>query len=340
MEKKSIRLGSTLTFDIKKERDMILLAEKLNETHRMGEFMSNLFRIAIDNPEIITGNGRDARYGREMAILAKKGITPYRDEFFKLIESTLKETNRKVDRINDMCNNMYALAEVGKTVGLQEKSVNLMRANFLVEKIISELCSILDINEKDIKEVDINDREKKSKDMLEYIITCYDGVIKEIKEDVKSNNSNEDVSSYVETIKMLRAENDRLTRELNDNKVKDENIEDTNVKLREALSENQRLKEENNNISVRAQEENEELRKEIRKLKNEKANLECDIDELRIKLKRASVNNGTTEDEVDDTSSERHVEKETKSVLDNTEEIVDFGEDANSISALESMLGL
>lgn len=355
MEKTSIRLGSTLTFDSKKEMDMVMLAEKLNETHRMGEFMSALFRLAVDNPELISGQGKDVRYGRTMANLAKRGITVQREEFFNLVNKSLESISERVDKIYSMSKTMYALAQFGKTIGLQEKSVNVMRANFIIEKNLEELCKLLDIDKGEFKKADVSLLEKESKDMLEYTINCYDGVIEELKEERKQceteAGSKDNVRELEETLKKVKEERDELFNKYSELKEKtDKHSEEynrENEEIGKLKRENEALSKQNIELQERytkvKEEKNSlesELEEEIRKLKKDKINLECDVDELKLKLKRASIDSEDTLIAKEETKvKEEDKASKHENTLDN-DEVIDFGTDESSMSALEKMLGI
>ena len=56
----NIRLGSMFSLDEEQEKDIIGAIEALNASHQTGKFLSNLLRIALDNPEIL--DVKDGKY--------------------------------------------------------------------------------------------------------------------------------------------------------------------------------------------------------------------------------------------------------------------------------------
>ena len=170
------KLGATLCYDKEKEKDIIQQLESLKSRHKLGDFISNLIRIAFENPVEL----------RQLGLkIENYGLTDNRREFFKGVEQKVKAMCKKVDDIYDIAVKMYALALMGKKLGLEDKSKNLLQAQFILQKQINELCTILGLGA--LHNFESNKVENVAKDVeetLEFIINSYDGIISEIKQSV------------------------------------------------------------------------------------------------------------------------------------------------------------
>lgn len=201
MATKSIRLGSVLTFDTDKEQDLITAANKLNQTHRMGEFMSHIFRLAMDNPELIKTESGELKYGRLMDAMSRVGMSPERYKFFKGINEELKLVKDRVDSVYNMAFDMYSLARLGKRLGLEGKAANLLSASFIVEKQSRELSDILGTPLDVFDSNKILEVSNKSDKVLEYILETYESLLGELSSDNSSKDANkEEIEEYVRKI--------------------------------------------------------------------------------------------------------------------------------------------
>ena len=185
---KNIRLASMLSFDDKQEADIINLVESLNASHRMGEFMSNLVRLAFDNPEIIekTPNGQIA-FGNLIRVMTNYGRTPDRKVFVDAQNKQLLEMQEKVDAIYNMCLQMYTMAEAGKILGFESKVENMVLAEFMLEQQLTKLKQSLGVDcaNKAFASNKINNVKENAADNLAYIVSCYEPIINALKQELK-----------------------------------------------------------------------------------------------------------------------------------------------------------
>ncbi|MBO5389284.1 MAG: hypothetical protein J6A59_14370 [Lachnospiraceae bacterium] len=179
----NIRLGSMLSFDEEQERDIISAIEALNASHQTGKFLSNLIRIALENPEIL--DVKDGKYEKGVIIkqMDSLGMTYGRYQFINSITKEVDTMKKKVDDIYNMVLKVYMLSQMGKHLGLEQKSDNLLSATFILEKQVKELQDTLGIaltssafiaNKKD-------DAKKRADDALEYILDTYSDIVSELK---------------------------------------------------------------------------------------------------------------------------------------------------------------
>lgn len=170
----TLKLGATISFNKENERDIIAQLESLKRRHKLGEFISNTIRVALEHPELLEEQGTS---------LEKFGLTDNRQQFFEAITKEVNQLKVKVDKIYKIATEIYTLTQFNKKIGLEERSKNLLCAQFILQKQTRELCSILGISQisntyASEKLFDIN---KNVDETLEFIINYYDGIVREIK---------------------------------------------------------------------------------------------------------------------------------------------------------------
>jgi hypothetical protein len=168
---------ATLSYDQEKEKDIADKLESLSSRHKLGDFLSNLVRITFENPNEL------AKLGLR---IDNYGLSDDRRQFFDDVTKQVNEMNQKVDKIYDMAVKTYSLAQFGKKMGLEQKSINLLQTQFVIQKQISELCSILGVSNLG-HTFESNKMYNVAKDVdetLEFIINYYDGIVKEIQDNI------------------------------------------------------------------------------------------------------------------------------------------------------------
>lgn len=183
MGTKNIRLGSMLSFNEEQEQDIIKMIEQLNSCHKTGQFLSNLIRIAVDNPEIIDRCNGKYEYGTAIKQVESLGISQNRKQFMLGVTKEVEALKKKVDEIYLMTMKMYMLAQMGKHIGLKEKSDNLLCADFILEKQVKELQTLLGVTFSDSVFIanKSNTAHQIADESLEYIINTYSGIVDELK---------------------------------------------------------------------------------------------------------------------------------------------------------------
>lgn len=179
----NIRLGSQLSFDEQQEADIIKAIETMNASHKSGQFISNLIRIAFDCPEIMDNNSGKYEKGAILKAMENSGLSYNRQAFMYQITKEVDAMKKKVDEMYSIILKTYMLGQMGKHLGLEEKADNELMAQFVIEKQLKELQDALGIsltssvfasNRK-------QDIEKIADDALEYIIESYSGIVNELK---------------------------------------------------------------------------------------------------------------------------------------------------------------
>lgn len=184
MGTRSIRFGSQLTFDEDKEKDIIDTIDSLNSSHKMGQFMSNLIRLAFDNPEILRVGANGLEKQAMLQQVESSGMSVNRQRFMSGVASEISDMKKKVDEVYNMVFKLYTLALMDKHLEIEKKSDNSLRATFVLERQLRQLQSSLGVNISDaVYESDkINDVHARAEDCLEYIIEAYDGILDEMKQ--------------------------------------------------------------------------------------------------------------------------------------------------------------
>lgn len=179
----NIRLGSQLSFDEQQEADIIKAIETMNASHKSGQFISNLIRIAFDCPEIMDNNSGKYEKGAILKAMENSGLSYNRQAFMYQITKEVDAMKKKVDEMYSIILKTHMLGQMGKHLGLEEKADNELMAQFVIEKQLKELQDALGISLTSSvfasnKKQDI---EKIADDALEYIIESYSGIVNELK---------------------------------------------------------------------------------------------------------------------------------------------------------------
>lgn len=184
MGTRSIRFGSQLTFDEDKEKDIIDTIDTLNSSHKMGQFMSNLIRLAFDNPEILRVGADGLEKQAMLQQVESSGMSVSRQRFMFGVTSEISDMKKKVDDVYNMVFKLYTLALMNKHLEIENKSDNSLRATFVLERQLRQLQDSLGVNISDaVYESDkVADVHVRAEDCLEYIIETYDGIIDEMKQ--------------------------------------------------------------------------------------------------------------------------------------------------------------
>lgn len=174
------RLGCELEFDGDKERDLINAIDTLAGRKDLGHLVSHLLRLAFESPEVY-GNGQEVR--QLIDKMSGYGMSPTRFKYFEQVSKDIEAMKCKIDAIYDMAYKVYMLAEMNKQLGLSEKSTNLLSSSFILERQISSLCMALGVDNLNHTFVSnkLEDTKKRADSVLEYILTCYEGIMGEYK---------------------------------------------------------------------------------------------------------------------------------------------------------------
>lgn len=182
MSVKQIRLNSVISLEEEQEKDIIELVERLNASHKMGEFITVLLRVASDCPDIL--EKRKGRYesGEVTRAIYKQGMSSARAELVREYVNMIVEMRNKVDYIYDETLKLGATIEAGNRLGVSGKLENLVLANFVLRKQIEDLQKKLGFGGYGQFKVDVvGDYLKKVDDIMEYIITTYASEFSELK---------------------------------------------------------------------------------------------------------------------------------------------------------------
>lgn len=183
-----VKLGATIAFDLEHERDIVALLDDLRQSHKLGEYISHTIRYAVEHQE---------DFEKETKVYARLGVSNRRKEFFDKAEQSLRIIAERVNEIYRVTNNLKALAQFNKKLGLLERVDSAYMAQFVVQKQINDLCRILGVNSLESKFASnkLHDINNDIDSVIEFIITYYDGIVSEIRESVEEAKSRERVSA-------------------------------------------------------------------------------------------------------------------------------------------------
>ncbi len=182
MGTKSYRV--TISFDTDKEYDIISWLNKLGETRKIGEVLTNLIRVCF------TDNSKLLKNINTTSLLAE------RNSFFNELRGKIAEQDSKIDGIYSMCEDMYCLARMNKVLNLEDKTDELMISQFTLQHLESKLKYSLGENGLHVYMSDKIPNEKEKADKIcEYIASAYETMLMEVK-----TSLTREVPVYVEKI--------------------------------------------------------------------------------------------------------------------------------------------
>ena len=235
MSRRTIRLGSTLSFDEEKEKDIIDAIETLSRSHKLGELVSHIIRVAFDNPEDLASREKLNKAFEEVSRL---GMSRNRFEFFQQVSRTIEEMKAKVDTMYDMNLKLLTLAQFGKRLGIEERTDSMLAAQFVLQKQIDVIANTLGITHPNHTYYSnkIQETHEKADDILVYILESYDNIINELKESLVGG---------VNTVTDVSEESNKTDREMEDRSVGiQEDEEDNQTEVSGTTSEEPEEKEE------------------------------------------------------------------------------------------------
>ena len=177
-----VRLGSFLSFDEDKEKDLISFVENLNATHSMGKFISSLIRLAVDNPELIQQCKNGANKDAVLKQIGDYELSRKRYDFFRDIKLRIEGISGKVNSLYNMAVKNLVLATIGKRFAMEEKSKAVLATQFIIEKQLKDLSNSIGepLNIGVLESDKLEKLDKKVEDLVEFIINSYDGLLKEV----------------------------------------------------------------------------------------------------------------------------------------------------------------
>lgn len=186
MSIKNIRLASTLTFDEQQEADIINIIEAFSASHKMGAFLSCLLRVAFENPEVVVC--KDGKYepGVLVETIERLGKSPTRHNYMNEINKKVLDMQVKVDKMYEMCLRIYTMVEMGKRLGIEKKAENAMLAQFTIEQQLGQLKKTLGVDCQTLPFASnkLEGADKRANEILDYIISCYEPIINELKKEI------------------------------------------------------------------------------------------------------------------------------------------------------------
>jgi hypothetical protein len=205
MDRQVMNKCVALSFDGTTEADIIEMVDVLCDKRALGKYVSDLIRLAWDNPELIDrGNGK-VRQGELLKQIHEAGIAHNREQFLRGLAKDVDDMKKKVDKIYEMTLKEYTLAQFGKQIGLEDKSRNLMASSFVLERQMNELNNELGRGTLDLtfESSKMQSVEKHADDVLEYILETYDGIVTELKNTMMPVQNMQSLMQNIATMQSL-----------------------------------------------------------------------------------------------------------------------------------------
>lgn len=173
------RLGGELQFKVDKEKYIVDRVAELSHSRGLSDLLEHLIRLVLDDPSLLR---QEENMKELLDFMNKTNLTPNAAKFYAQASKEINEMRAKIDDIHTMCKETYTLALFGKTLGLEEKTHNLLSAEFLLQKQLREIEDRLGIvAQSAYLSSKLKDSKKDAEDALAYIIEHYDGIVSEIK---------------------------------------------------------------------------------------------------------------------------------------------------------------
>lgn len=212
MGMRTIRLGSTLTFNEEQEKDIIDLIERLNSSHKTGQFISNLLRVAVDCPEVLAKVNGQYEMGPAMQQLDTLGMSVSRRQYMISLGKEIAAMKNKVDAVYEQSMKVYMLAQAGKHLALEQRADNNLRASFICQKQLNELQSSLGMML--IDNVYASDKldkaHKTADDAFEYILNAYGDIVEELRRSLSIEPLRIEAEPLKIEVEKLRVEAEKL----------------------------------------------------------------------------------------------------------------------------------
>lgn len=303
MSLEAVRLGGQFWYDTETEQDLANVIKSLSSSHRLGEFISYMFRIAIEDPTILENKDGVVKYGTVTEKLKSLGHTDKRRKQLEELADKIFDVKLEADKIYKMCYEMHLLAQINKLTGIEEKADRTMIKEFMLERELKDICS--EIGTSAIFYKDMLDREhKKEEDSLTYILKAYGSIIDDLKEQVEKLN----------------------------NTSSNENIN------KEEASTNNDVVNTNKEVVEQLKESNNQMKELIEAIKNmQLQTIAVDVTKQRNEAAEVKEDDSTNEEIAKQSETEKEASKEDDEI-DFGDESVNF--DNADLGALQSLLGI
>lgn len=303
MSLEAVRLGGQFWYDTETEQDLANVIKSLSSSHRLGEFISYMFRMAIEDPTILENKDGVVKYGTVTEKLKSLGHTDKRRKQLEELADKIFDVKLEADKIYKMCYEMHLLAQINKLTGIEEKADRTMIKEFMLERELKDICS--EIGTSAIFYKDMLDREhKKEEDSLTYILKAYGSIIDDLKEQVEKLN----------------------------NTSSNENIN------KEEASTNNDVANTNKEVVEQLKESNNQMKELIEAIKNmQLQTIAVDVTKQRNEAAEVKEDDSTNEEIAKQNETETETSKEDDEI-DFGDESVNF--DNADLGALQSLLGI
>lgn len=164
----------SISFDENKEQDIINWLESLSEKRQIGEVLSNMVKSAFDGD------------GTAFKNMNTTSLSVIRQQFFNEITQEVKAQTNKIDEVYSMCEDLYGLARLNKTVELEAKTDNLMLTQFVLQRQQNQLKQILGVDNVKVPYASdrLLDEKEKAEKVFGFIAEVYESYIAEIQKQV------------------------------------------------------------------------------------------------------------------------------------------------------------
>lgn len=183
-----IRPGETLKFDAEKEADIVEKVKALSNSHKLGDLVANLLRIAFESPELLEDR---AKLISSVNRIQQLGMSQNRHEYYLSINKEMESLRKKIDEIYSMSYKVYTLALMNKLLNIEKQAENSLMATFILERQVENITRTLGIDSIGhiFESNKLESTKNKAEDVLEYIVNTYSGIVAEIRANIVTSQS-------------------------------------------------------------------------------------------------------------------------------------------------------
>lgn len=190
-----VYLKTKLEFDPVSEAYIAQEVSDMAYHRTIADQIERLLKLSADNPECLN---RPDVLRQTLEQIRATGLTPRAAQFYDSALEEIKEIKGKVNQIYEMCLQMYTTAQFAEVIGLKEKTVNIAKAEFMLEMQINRICQAMKIHDYSVfKSGSYVDLESKSSLILEYIIQHYSSIVDEYRKAVEAQNSTKEMTNQL-----------------------------------------------------------------------------------------------------------------------------------------------
>lgn len=184
-----IRVGNTIAFDDRQEKDIIKAVDDLTDRRQLGKFIEESIRLVYNNPKEVKMLGFPCNTG------------DVRKQFFDKIDSEVSKIAEKVDKIYEQALIVYIAQKLGSGLALEDRALNIMEATIELERQTKSISDSLGLSagSRVFARNQLTSTEEQADKVIEFIKDNYSKFVESLSGDLRSRGNVVYVQSEVST---------------------------------------------------------------------------------------------------------------------------------------------